>query len=130
MRYSLLILIFSILSTTAFAQSRADYETTIEKFRRFYNNIQSDSICNMFSKKTMQPGNCEFDKANLKAITSQYGYMKSCQVFLERDGITLFKTQFIRSTHIMAVSLNRENKFEKFVFKASTSLIDSLVSKK
>jgi hypothetical protein len=130
MRNILLIFLFLISPSIAFAQSRADYETTIAKFRSFYNNIQSDSICNMFSKKTPQPDNCEFDKAHLKAITGQYGYMKSCQVFLERDGTTLFKTQFIRSTHIMAVSLDKENKFEKFIFKASTSFIDSLASKK
>ena len=130
MRIILVISLFLVGQSVAFAQSRADYETAIAKFRGFYNNIQSDSICNMFAKTAGQSGNCEFDKAHLKPITDQYGYMKSCQVFLERDGMTLFKTQFIRSTHIMAVSLNKENKFEKFVFKASTNLIDSLVSKK
>jgi len=42
----------------------------------------------------------------------------------------LFKTQFIRSTHIMAVTIDKEDKFEKFVFKTTPGYLDSLVSKK
>jgi transcription termination factor Rho len=130
MKNLLLILLFLISTSTVFAQTKADYETAIAQFQHYYNYQRADSICGMFAKKSNKQDTCLFIKDRLKLLTDQYGYMRSCTWLMQKDRVTLFKTQFIRSTHIMAVTLNKENKFEKFVFKITTGNLDSLVSKK
>src|ERR1035437_6484622 len=108
MRYLLFILLFFICPSVVFAQTKADYETAMGKFRNCYNNRQADSICNMFSKNAWKTDTCLFNKERLKVLTDQYGYMKSCLWLMQKDRVTLFKTQFIRSTHIIAITLDKE----------------------
>ena len=51
------------------AQTKADYGNVVDKFMKFYNNNQADSICDLFAdswgtakKNSMDTGNLKKDK--------------------------------------------------------------------
>lgn len=130
MRYLIFILLLFIYPAITFSQTRADYEAAINKFQGFYNHFEPDSICNMFAHYSGKPEACLYNKEHLLSLAKQYGRMKSYQYYIQKDSIALFKIEFIRSMHIMAISLNKQNKLETLLFKTTTTYIDSLLAKK
>ena len=112
------------------AQMKADYEHAIKKIGKFYNLKQKDSLFSMYSAKA--------DRAKISILTGKeidelkirYGRMISYDYAGEEKGITLFKTEFNRSTHMVGLLLDADNKLLVFQFKMSSPYIDSLLEEK
>jgi len=133
------ILLFFIAPTVVFSQTRADYEHSISEFMKFYNKNEAKNICDMYSAKDWGSSRSTLwtiDK--IKDLKEKYGEMKSYK-FIELykpedgdgggDGLAFFKTVFTKSTHMMAVTLNKQNETLTFRFKTSSPHIDSLLKK-
>jgi hypothetical protein len=98
MRY--LLFIFLILPCAGFAQEQSEYEETIARFIKFYNNYQSDSIKKMWPAET-NPQALEnmWSKKELDKLHKDYGMILSYQYLGidttdESAGLVVFKTRF------------------------------------
>ena len=135
----LVLLLLFILPVIAFSQTKADYEHTISGFMKLYNKNDAKGMCDMFSAKDWgEQRNNLWTPEKLKGLKEQYGEMQSYK-FIELykpedgdgggDGLAYFKTVFTKSTHMMAVTLNKQNEILTFRFKTSSPYIDSLLKK-
>ncbi|HVW99336.1 MAG TPA: hypothetical protein VHA52_02690 [Candidatus Babeliaceae bacterium] len=118
-----------IFSTTAFSQSKADYEHFMKKFKTFYNHNQSDSLENMYGDEWAKWKGQLMPMKELKVLKKDYGEMKSYTYLgvTPEDSVTIFKTVFTKHTHTMGVLLDKKNKIDTFRFETSSDEIDSLL---
>ena len=105
-----LILIAS--ATNGFAQTKADYDATVQKFREYYNILQTDSIYNMLSDRGKSMMTPEKTRETFKQMFGSLGKMESCEFTKAKDNIWLYKTVFTNLTMSLAVSLDSAHKLE------------------
>lgn len=137
MRYILLLIALAI-PACSFAQTQKDYEHRVDRFMKFYNANQPDSICNQYADDWGELKKTLWTSERNNALQKEYGIMKSYR-FLELyrggngdgggDGLAFFKVVFTKSTHIMGITLNKKNEILTFRFKTSSPHIDSLLAK-
>jgi len=132
-------LFFLIQPVFVFSQTKADYERTISEFMKFYNKNDAKNMCDMYSAKDWGSSRSTlWTTDKIKDLKEKYGEMKSYK-FIELykpedgdgggDGLAFFKTEFTKSTHMLAVTLNKQNEILTFRFKTSSPYIDSLLKK-
>lgn len=111
--------------------SRQDFEKAMRKFQNFYNKDQADSICNMFSDTWGGQRSSLWTDIDMMDSKKKYGEMISFK-YLGIDSVSdankvcLFINTFTKSRHVTGFTLDKNNKFETFRFKTSSSYIDSL----
>src|SRR4051812_24199935 len=134
-----LMVILLILPLMASAQTKKDYERTVGNFMKFYNNHEVDSIIGQYDEDTWGEQRKSLWSQKIdEDIKNKYGKMVSYK-YIELykspdgdgggDGLAFFKVVFTKSTHMMAISLGKNNKLETFRFKTTSPHIDSLLRK-
>jgi hypothetical protein len=113
-----------------FAQTRADYENAVKKVGKFYNLKQADSLLSMYSDNANKSKISIWSGKEIDELKIRNGKMISYDYVGEDNGITLFKAEFARSTHMMGLLLGRDDKLLVFQFKMSSPHIDSLLEEK
>ena len=133
------VLLLFIQPVIVFSQMKVNYEHTIAKFMKFYNTNDSKGIQQMFSAKDWGSlRDSLYPPEEIKSLKENYGDMISYK-FIELykpedgdgggDGLAFFKTIFTKLTHMMAVTLNKQNEILTFRFKTSSPYIDSILQK-
>lgn len=122
----------------AFSQTQKDYENVVGKFMKFYNLNKPDSIINLYSDSWGETKKKLWDVKKTNDLTERYGRMKSYK-YLELyrdgtgdgggDGLAFFKVVFTKSTHVMGITLDKQNYLLTFRFKTSSPHIDSLLER-
>lgn len=125
----MLSLCLSFIAIAAFSQSKADYEHTMNKFMKFYNHNQADSIRNMFSDSYAKLKDRLMPMDLLLELKKKYGKMESYKYIgvTPEDTVTIFKTVFTKHKQATGILLNKENKMETFRFETTSEEIDSLL---
>src|SRR4051812_12991364 len=101
MKTLLTLFTLCFLTTTASAQSRADYDHTVKKIGKFFNLKMADSLVKMYSGKTEDRDKSIWSMHDLEEFKLHNGKMRAYEYAGEENGITLYKTDFARSKHIM-----------------------------
>jgi uncharacterized protein len=127
MKKTILATLLLACSVATIAQTRADYDAAMSKFRKYYNLQQGDSIYNMMSdrSKTIMP----HDKIvqTFKQVYGQMGELQSYEFTKEKDNSSYYKSVFSNATVSLILSLNKSGQLEKFLFlpyKPDTSVAD------
>ncbi len=106
-----LILLACLLPLGAFAQTRTDYENTMTRFKRYYNNEQGDSIARMWRNVTSFNG---WTPERMKELKAKYGVITSTQYFgidpSDPGKVVVFKTTFSKTgAHAIGLSLRPDD---------------------
>ena len=121
-------------AAAAAVHGNADYENVLAKFKNFYNQNQTDSICDMFSDTWGDRKKSLWTADRNKNIKDEYGNMISYKYIATDDGdgdndVILFKTVFDNSVHMLGISIDKNNKIVTFRFETSSPYIDKLLAK-
>ncbi len=124
MRY---IITWSLLLSSAisFAQSKADYEQTVRKFKKFYNAKQTDSIVGLWPPNERKNMGIMLSPKSLESLHEKNGDMISFQYVGKAESdpekVTVFKAKFAKSTHAMSLTLDKNNYMATFRFHDTSS---------
>jgi hypothetical protein len=125
---NLLPAIVIFLGINAHAQTKADYEQTIRQIGKYYNLKKTDSLLHMYAAAANKADISVWTGREIDELRIRNGKIVSYDYAGIHDGITLFRAEFARSTHIMGLLLDSDNKLLVFRFKVGSSLyIDSLL---
>ncbi len=116
-----------IMAFNVSGQSRADYEHAVKKIGKFYNLKMADSLKSMYSSGSEDGDKSIWSVREIEELKVHNGKMLSYEYAGEEKGITLYKTDFARSKHMMGLVLDKDNKLLFFKFKMSSLYIDSLL---
>jgi hypothetical protein len=108
------------------------YEEVMKQFQRFYNNGQTDSIANLFSRHPEQADEPFYTKNEMQEMTRDYGKIISFKYMARDDrdpSVVLFKIICEKSTHVMGFSIDKYAKFETYRFETSSLYIDKLLAR-
>ncbi len=113
-----LVLILGLMAGcgASFAQTKADYDREVGRFKTFYNDGKADSIFNMYSAKIQGMIPSDKNKTMMEGLKSQLGELKSNIYVEQKDGMTYYKSTFSNAVLSLIVLLNAENKMENFRF--------------
>ena len=110
--------------------AETDYEAAINKFKNYYNAPKKDEMNNIFydGSATM------FTPQLIEGLSKKYGRMVSFKfIGMEEDNkhddIALFKVTCDKSTHCMAISLDKNGKLATTRFKTYSNYIDWVLAK-
>ncbi len=127
MKNSIFIILLVLSQSTIFAQSRADYEQVMDKFKNFYNTNHGDSISGMFYQPTGV-----FNQGAVESILKHQGRIRSLQYMGidPSDSTTLFKTTVVKYVEPRAIGLriDSNSKIITFHLFPSSPYIDSLLA--
>lgn len=119
---------FCFYSFQGYAQKQADYEKVLGKFMIYYNAVQADSICELFSDTWNKQKKTLWKNDEIKDLHKEFGEMRSYKFMaVEPGGAMLFKGVFTKSTHAIGMVIDKKNKLETFRFKTTSPFIDSLL---
>ena len=127
-----LALLTFLLPITVFAQSKADYEQVMEKFQRFYNAGQGDSIDAMFAP---HPGKQMWNYESNADALKQFGTLKSFKFIgidkTDIDTVRVFQTFFSKAgTKTTSLTLHENNRLGTFRFMTTSEGINDLLKKR
>jgi len=116
MKNIILLLVASAITATCPAQTRTDYDASVNKFQKFYNAKNIDSVYGLFSERvqSMLP----LDKTNemVGDLTTKLGAINTV-TFSKQDGhLWYYKTDFTNATLNLVLALNKDNKMETIRF--------------
>ncbi|SFD80044.1 hypothetical protein SAMN05518672_103266 [Chitinophaga sp. CF118] len=96
--------------------AQADYPAAVEKFKRYYNQQQADSLYSMYAPvmKTVLP--LEKTVSTISQLHTQLGELKSVTLTNEEKSYNIYKAVFTSNTFKMVLSLNNDNLLEGFRF--------------
>ena len=128
----LVLLLLFILPVIAFSQTKADYQYVMDKFIKFYNAQQYDSVYNLFSNEGKKFITIERNAETLKRFMEKYGKVTSYKYLgidsLDPDVVTVFTTKWsIAGDKTTSFTLDKENKFMDWRFITSSDGIDKLL---
>lgn len=117
MKFIITITLLLTLSYTATnAQSKADYDLAVDRFKTFYNATAFDSISNMLSERSkilMPPDKL---KGAMIQLYTQAGVLNNYE-FVKMEGqLCKYKVNFKNITLFLITSLNAKNELESFRF--------------
>ncbi|MCW3122678.1 MAG: hypothetical protein JWQ38_2170, partial [Flavipsychrobacter sp.] len=104
------------VATIATAQTKADYETAMKKYRQFYNNNETDSAFNLLSEKIKGMMSLDKTKEMMAKLNEEFGKLESYHFTKQDEHFTYYKTVFSKKTLTLVLLLNNENKLENFRF--------------
>ena len=119
-----------LLHTIAFSQTKADYENTIRKIGMYYNLKKTDSLLNMYATGATKTDVSIWTGRDIDELRIRNGKMTSYEYAGEYNGMTLYRTEFARSEHMIGLQLDNSNKLLVFRFKVSSPYTDSLLQRK
>ncbi len=116
MKRTVLAFILSAQAIITTAQSRNDYDAVVNKFQKFYNLKQPDSVFSLFADRIK--GMMPLDKTTemVGKLHEQFGEMQSNEFTKQDEHFTYYKTGFSKGTLILVVGLTKENKLQNFRF--------------
>jgi hypothetical protein len=124
----LLVVLFCLYFIQGNAQRKTDYENVVDKFMKFYNNNQPDSICDLYADSWGDARKTLWTAEKLKKIKDEFGTMKSYKYMDGKPGdLLLYKVVFEKSTHAMGLSLDKKSKLLTFRFKTTSDSIEKLL---
>jgi uncharacterized protein len=110
--------IFSILlacqGLTGTAQK--DYPAIAEKFLRFYNQENADSIFNLYASVLKDQISQEKNRAVISGLHIQFGELKTLDLIIQDTGYAKYKANFRDQTLTLVLALNKENLIEGLRF--------------
>jgi uncharacterized protein len=116
MKRTIITVLAIACSIIAFAQTDADYNTAVARFKTFYNNQQHDSIYAMMSDRAKGLMPLDKTKQTFTQLNKQLGELKSSEFMGTEETLHKYKASFANATVILVMALNNENKFETFRF--------------
>ena len=119
--------IILLQTTSCFSQTKEDYDHAVKKIGKYYNLKQVDSLLNMYSDKTPRSEKSIWTGKEIDELKIRNGKMTSYEYAGQENGITLYTVGYARSTYMMGLVLDKENKLSVFHFKMSSPYIDSLL---
>jgi len=112
----ILIACFILVNAPVIAQTKADYDATMDKFKSYYNQHQYDSIYTLLSEHSQTVMPLDKTTQTFSAVNGQLGAIRSCEFSKEKDGFDLYKTEFASTTMTISLQLDKNNKINTFRF--------------
>lgn len=121
------LIFFCLMSPLlSFGQHRKDYSEMVQKFVKYYNGNQSDSICTLFQARANNE--CFWLKTDNYSTYGEiinYKYLGIDPI----EKVTIYKIQF-KNKGTKAISFTLANgRFETFRFDTSSEYIQKLLAK-
>lgn len=122
-----MLFLLAILPLTGFAQSKADYEKTMQRYAKLYNKGKVKKIANMF-----KDGSKGFYTQKLyDDLQQKYGRIL-CYEYLgpsetSPDKIVVFKTSYEKDTHAIGFTLTQELKLNAVGINTSSKEINKMM---
>jgi len=114
----ILIALFMLMNAHfAVAQTRADYDAVMNKFKDYYNRHQYDSIFSLLSEHSQSIMPQDKTTQTFSAVNGQLGAIRSCEYLKGKDSSDLYKTEFTNTTMTILVQLDKNNKINSFRFQ-------------
>jgi hypothetical protein len=114
-------------------QKKADYERVMNKFVKYYNAIEPDSIINLWPIGDQANIRDMWNRNAIMRDFTEYGTLKSVMYLGEADddkGVIIFKAVFSKSgTKAIGLTLDEKNHLGTFRFTTSSPGIDKLLEK-
>jgi hypothetical protein len=128
-----LLFVFLLFPAAVFAQTDKDYQDVMDKFVRYYNAGQIDSVCTLFPVDTSLQERCfwrwaEQNESSLK----EYGKIESYKYLgkVTQGQLALFKVVYKKKgKKAMTFDLSENNLFGTFRFDTRDEEIDELLKK-
>jgi uncharacterized protein len=116
MKKSSLVLFLLCTVAGAFAQSRADYDVVVNRFQKFYNQKQPDSVFNLFGDRIKNLLPLDKTKEMLTRLNGEFGDMKGNLFSSQDDHFYYYISEFAKGELMLAVGLTPEKKLQNFRF--------------
>ena len=132
-------IVFCFIPLCSFSQTKEEYSSVMEKFTRYYNNKQSDSLYqNVFGDTTNFSKVNIFSYSDIKRLHKKLGkiksyrYVKKYGVDIMKRPMALYDVKFSRKYegeyfHGVTFSLDEHHKIFGLCFTTSSTEIDSLI---
>jgi hypothetical protein len=131
----LVIALISIMPLAAYAQTKTDYIATMDKFVKFYNNNETDSICGYLFEKETAENECFWRVAERHSpARDEYGKILSYQymdkVKKDPNSIRAFKVIFEKKgVKVMSFHVRKNRRFGTFRFDTMDDEIERMLKK-
>lgn len=130
----LLIILMFLMPFAVDGQISDPYQQTMEKFKRFYNAAQGDSINAMYGQDwaEMKLTKALWTNAKVSELLKEYGKLKSFKfVGVDKEDsnrVHVFQTVFSKKRdNVTSLTLDSENKLSTFRFSTSSNEITRLL---
>jgi len=118
MKTSLFFLFGVIFAVSSFAQTKHEaYSIAIEKFQRYYNEQNADSIYGMFSEKMRMALPLDKTKEMLTALNGQIGKLNSYSLSKEEAEKNVYTGNFEKTPLSILFSLNEKSELAGLLFQ-------------
>lgn len=118
MKKTILFSIFALLSLYAAAQNKSlNYFVTIQKFQRFYNFKQADSLYAMYAAPMKAALQGEKNQQFLTSMHQQLGILNSTELINETAENCTYKGVFEKATFNIILALNDKNELAGFFLR-------------
>src|SRR5450755_1013985 len=114
MKIYILFIFLSCLVLNATAQK--NYQVIADRFQRFYNNEQGDSIFNLYAPVLKEQLPIEKNQVVVTGLHIQFGELKSLDVLKQDTGYTRYKARFKDQTLTLVLALNKDDLIEGLRF--------------
>ncbi|WP_158827074.1 alpha/beta fold hydrolase [Mucilaginibacter lacusdianchii] len=114
--FLLTLLAGCVITSPAQSTEPAAYRTALNKFMRYYNRNQADSIFNMFTAETKAQIPADKNQQMLAQLQSQIGGLQQATFVGMDEGIATYKADFQKSTLAMKISLNGRGQIGGLLF--------------
>lgn len=111
-----LLLLALLTPMVAFAQSKQDYSHMVDKFVKYYNKQQTDSICTLFPDERTTGIKCFWKNASTDGTYDLHGKITAYE-YIGEEGtgdreVTMYKVVFSKKgAMVMSLRMNSNHKF-------------------
>ena len=128
-----ILFLLAMLPLSVFAQSKADYETSVSQFMEYYNRNEPEKICDMYSDEWGEAKSKLWNTTQIENLHKEYGKMQSFEYLgidkNDPEEVRVFKTVFDKSTHAMSLTLDKNKKTGTFRFHTESGEIKKMMGK-
>jgi hypothetical protein len=119
MKRNILLVVVMLATSALGAQTKADLDAMVAKFRIYLNEQQPDSFYQMFSEQAKKSLTPEKAAQVLSGVYQQYGNLSSYELLHEDAGMATYKLTLERTKITLLIGLNKDIKMETFRFLPS-----------
>jgi len=109
--WNIVLLLFLANTMTQAQQKQEAYGLAIEKFQRFYNHQQADSLYALFAPNLKAALSEVKTKEMMISLVSQVGHLTSTSIGSESNTRSVFKGVFEKATFEIVIALNEKNEW-------------------
>lgn len=109
--WNIVIVLFFASTLTQAQQKHETYGWAIEKFQRYYNHQQADSLYALFAPNLKGALSAGQTKEMMIALSSQVGQLTSTSIGSESNTSAVFKGVFEKATFDIVIALNEKNEW-------------------